>query len=430
MLLSFVVEDDDEDEGDDDEDLDEAEPGFEEFIKERNLAERNSSRDLEANRALYQRLERDDDVANAVDYFKQRYSKRNEVDRFGSSDQLSNTIAQQRLLPGVNDPNMWTVRCRMGEEKATCLLLMRKYLAYQHKADKQPLLIKSIIVKEGIKGYIYVEAFKQPHVKAAIEDVSNLKMGLYKQEMVPIKEMPDVLRVMKDVVRLKQGSWVRLKRTMFKDDLAQVDSVDTAQNQVTLKLVPRIDYARKRGMHRDQQHSKDDDANNKRKRRPAQRLFDLDLIKSVGGLPTKERDSDYWIFEYNRYNQRGFLIKTFPLSAVITEGVKPTLAELQRFEDSPDGGLDVDAAVLLGKTVVDKSHNFAPGDVVEVCQGELIHLNGVVVGIDGDKIRVMPKHEELKVSRLRLCTITWHLWPIKRNPDYEHRPLKRPCQIV
>jgi transcription elongation factor SPT5 len=283
----------------------------------------------------------------------------------------------------------------MGEEKATALLLMRKCIAYQHKTDKQPLLIKSVIVKEGIKGYIYVEAFKQPHVKAAIEDIGNLKMGLYKQEMVPIKEMPDVLRVIKDVVRLKQGSWVRLKRTMFKDDLAQVESVDTAQNQATLKLVPRIDYSRKRGLHKD--HKEDEDSKSKRKRRPAQRLFDLDLIKSVGGLPTKERDSDYWIFEYNRYNQRGFLIKTFPLSAVITEGVKPTLAELQRFEDSPDG-LDVDTAVTLGKTSIDKSHNFAPGDVVEVCQGELIHLNGVVVGIDGEKIRVMPKHEELKVK--------------------------------
>jgi len=40
--------------------------------------------------------------------------------------------------------------------------------------------------------------------------------------MVPIKEMSDVLRVVKDIPTLKTGTFVRLKRTIFKDDLAQV----------------------------------------------------------------------------------------------------------------------------------------------------------------------------------------------------------------
>ena len=53
---------------------------------------------------------------------------------------------------------------------------------------------------------------------------------------------------------------------------------------------------------------------------------------------------------------------------------------------------------MLSKTALDKSHNFIPGDVVEVCQGELIHLNGTIIGIDGDKVRMMPNHEELKVD--------------------------------
>jgi transcription elongation factor SPT5 len=36
---------------------------------------------------------------------------------------------------------------------------------------------------ELVRGFIYVEAYKQTHVKAAIEDISNLKMGLWKQEV-------------------------------------------------------------------------------------------------------------------------------------------------------------------------------------------------------------------------------------------------------
>jgi len=75
------------------------------------------------------------------------------------------------------------VKCKSGEEKMTALWLMRKYNAYLNKEGRQPLAIKSVIVKEGLRGFIYVEAYKQTHVKAAIEEISNLKMGLWKQEV-------------------------------------------------------------------------------------------------------------------------------------------------------------------------------------------------------------------------------------------------------
>ena len=40
--------------------------------------------------------------------------------------------------------------------------------------------------------------------------------------MVPIKEMTDVMKVVKETAHLKPKTWVRLKRGVFKDDLAQV----------------------------------------------------------------------------------------------------------------------------------------------------------------------------------------------------------------
>ena len=69
---------------------------------------------------------------------------------------------------------------------------------------------------------MYIEAFKQQHVKQAIEDIRNLSHGKWQQLMVPIKEMTDVLRVFKDDAALKRGSWVRIKRGMYRDDIAQV----------------------------------------------------------------------------------------------------------------------------------------------------------------------------------------------------------------
>ena len=65
--------------------------------------------------------------------------------------------------------------------------------------------------------------------------------------MVPTTEMKDVLRVIKSTQQLKAGMWVRLKRGVYKDDLAQIDYVESAQNQISVKMIPRIDYNKMRG---------------------------------------------------------------------------------------------------------------------------------------------------------------------------------------
>ena len=168
----------------------------------------------------------------------------------------------------------------------------------------EPLQIKSVVAPEGVKGYIYIEAYKQPHVKAAIENVGNLRMGIWKQQMVPIKEMTDVLRVVKEQTGLKAKQWVRLKRGIYKDDIAQVDYVDLAQNQVHLKLLPRIDYTRPRGALRTAQ-SESEALKRKKKRRPVAKPFDPEAIRAIGGEVTS--DGDFLIFEGNRYSRKGFV---------------------------------------------------------------------------------------------------------------------------
>jgi len=66
--------------------------------------------------------------------------------------------------------------------------------------------------------------------------ITSLRLATYNQQMVPIKEMTDVVRVVKERIGLRPRQWVRLKRGIYKDDLAQVDYVDMAQNQVHLKV--------------------------------------------------------------------------------------------------------------------------------------------------------------------------------------------------
>ena len=43
-----------------------------------------------------------------------------------------------------------------------------------------------------------------------------------------------------------QGQWVRIKGGLYQEDLAQVAAI-TTENQIWVKLIPRIDFSAKKG---------------------------------------------------------------------------------------------------------------------------------------------------------------------------------------
>lgn len=352
-----------------------------------------TARDIEAR----MRKEREHDLgfgdegmdAEAIEsYYRNRYNEDTAaLAHFGEGgEEMSDEITQQTLLPGVKDPNLWMVKCIIGTEKETVLRIMNKVMAYQH--TEQPLQIRSVVCPEHVRGYIYIEAFKQTHVKQVIEGINNLRIGQYTQQMVPIKEMTDVLRVVKEQVGLKARQWVRLKRGLYKDDLAQVDYVDMPQNQVHLKLLPRIDYSRPRGALRTNA-TEESSRNRSKKKRPPCKLFDPEKVRSIGGEISN--DGDFLMFEGNRFSRKGYLYKNFAINAILAEGVKPSLSELERFEEAPEG-----ISIELSSTDKEElAHSFSTGDNVEVIEGELVHLQGTVIGVDGTKITIKPNHKDL-----------------------------------
>uniref|UniRef100_A0A1I7YIZ5 Glutaredoxin domain-containing protein n=1 Tax=Steinernema glaseri TaxID=37863 RepID=A0A1I7YIZ5_9BILA len=100
------------------------------------------------------------------------------------------------------------------------------------------------------------------------------------------------------------------------------------------------------------------------------RLFDLDKVKEIGG--EVGQDGDFHVFEGGHY-RNGFLYKTYSLDAIMTDGVKPSLTELEKFQSSSD-----DFKKDLENTKVRTAPNvFVPGDVVEVIEGELMNLQGI-----------------------------------------------------
>lgn len=315
------------------------------------------------------------------EYIYRKYGSFSESSKQSSLDSVSEDITQQTLLPGIKDPNLWIVKCHSGEEKATTLHLMRKFIAFQDTED--PLQIKSVIASYGINGYIYIEAFKQQNVKHAIQNISSLRMGQWDQKMVPITEMTDVLKVFKRKPILSARQFVRLRTGLYRDDIAQIVNIDEAENSVYLKLLPRIDYMKLRGVIKNTHNGA---SKNKRKCRPAVKPFDCEAVRAIGGEVMT--NGNYFIFEGSQYRD-GFLYKKFSVNAIISDGVKPSLTELEWFTKMSN-----DFTVTLSSDSL-KSHNLSPDDNVEVCEGELKTLKGKVISVNGNMVIVMPKYDKL-----------------------------------
>ena len=95
------------------------------------------------------------------EYFKNKYVDESAAAYRCSSDgeEISDEITQHKLLTSIKYPNLWImVKCRIGEEKATALLMMRKFLTYQFSGE--PLQIKSVVALKGLKDFIYIESYK------------------------------------------------------------------------------------------------------------------------------------------------------------------------------------------------------------------------------------------------------------------------------
>lgn len=68
-------------------------------------------------------------------YFQERHATQITTHRGEIDDDAYDDITQNGLLPSTKDPNLWIVKCRMGEEKNIAQKIMRKYLALFNSED-------------------------------------------------------------------------------------------------------------------------------------------------------------------------------------------------------------------------------------------------------------------------------------------------------
>lgn len=257
---------------------------------------------------------------------------------------------------------------------------MRKYVDYAQ--TEHALRIKSVIARDNLKGYIYVEARSMADVQTAIDKLNNVYAS--KITIIPIGEMVDVVTIRKKMVSLKPGNWVRLLRGKYKGDLGQiVDMLDTNESAI-VKVIPRLDTADITVL----------DSSQKRKmnNRPPQRLFNRD------DFPRGEvsRRGGMFIYKTAEFDDQGFLHRIVKLNTLQSENVTPSLDELAKFSISDN---QQDPARLVS-SVAEQTEKFLTatfgvGDRVYVSRGDLKNAQGVVQAVMLDGVVVKMKDEVL-----------------------------------
>ena len=320
------------------------------------------------------------DVEAEEQRLKALYGRNRELSR--PSTVATSTVPRPFLLPTVTDPKLWLCKAQQGRERSSALALLRVVMERQYSG--QPLQIFSIIARDGLKGYVYIEAHKPIHIAQAIE-VAKLNHCLYPGQagkslvLVQLDEMPQVLQTNADsgsngstasTAEIPDiGAWVRVKRGRYANDLAQV--VDNAQDEgsydptnlntciIRVKLLPRLNF-----------NSSSSAAG---KERAPPRIFDPEEASKFGPV---SKSRGFWIFGGETYRD-GYIFNNIRLSSLIAGVVSPTPEELARFPDSDriaSDGLNSGSSEMIGSQEI----SLSAGDQVIVLEGEMKNLQATV----------------------------------------------------
>lgn len=339
------------------------------------------------------------DAEKQAEILRQRYA-RSRTSKVGGD---STVVPKRLLLPSVDDPSIWAVRCKEGKEREAIFSLMKR--VEERMGTKDELAITSAFERSGaaapIKGFIYVEAQRQAEVERALDGMMNVYPRT-KMMLIEIKEMPDLLRVSK-TAPLEPGAYVRLKRPpKYAGDLAQVLDVTENGLEVRVRYVPRLDY----GLHDDVNVSTDSGLNGspiKRKRpaagpRPPPRLFsDVEAKKRHARYLQGNPQTKTWTYMNDEY-VNGYCEKDVKIQQLQVKNVNPTLEEVTRFASGAEDGtenLDLNAlAASLKASTANAS--YLPGDVVEVYEGEQKGVIGKAVSVQAEIVTMAVSEGSLK----------------------------------
>lgn len=344
----------------------------------------------------HRELDRQRDLAASMDAEKQAQALKERYGRNRTTHADSAIVDQRMLLPSVDDPHIFRLKCKPGKEREVVFAIMKR--VEDRAATREPMQIISAFERGGpMAGNLYVEARVVADVMSALEGLQNVYMGT-KPMLIPISEMPDLLRTTKSK-QLEPGMYVRIKRGLYAGDLAIVDDLESNGIEVTLRLVPRLDYGANEELEVGDKRKRVGFAANKGPRPPARLFSELEARKRHSRYLTKNTgfsSSSTYTYHNDTYVD-GFLIKDFKTNMLITEDVNPTLEEVTKFaSDAEDGTENLDLSALAATIKSNTTGAFLPGDMVEIFQGEQRGVFGKAVSVHSDIVRIAVSDGPLK----------------------------------
>ncbi len=388
MDVEAEVDEDEEDFEEDEEELGKIDG----FIQDQNY-EDSGAHDDRLHREVDRRRDaiHEEDAERLADEYREKYG-RSAVSKYRGD---SNVVSQRLLLPSVNDPNIWGVRCKYGKEKELVRAILKKKISLQHSA--KPLEIYSCFQRDGFNGYIYIEARRPDAVEYAVRGLVNVY--IQNKIMVPVKEYTDLLRAVKrNDVELVPGTYVRVKRGKYTGDLAVVENLSENGLEAQLRLMPRLDYGKFNNDENGIDGEKRKRPTHNAKVRPQQRLFSEQEASQYDLKNLQRRGRNSFYYKSDLY-ENGYLIKDFKITFLETKDVNPRLEELTKINSTTDEGIDLQS---LAHSLKQSSSavTFQPGEKVSVVSGEQNGLHGRVYSSQADIVTIIVDSPELKGKKI------------------------------
>lgn len=229
-------EEDEEDEGGDDEELLDDEQHA--SATELQQAKKDAAARAEVHRK--QRQQTDEEInPEELERYYRNMDRQFDPSSEGALGEALTNAEQKSLQPSASDPKLFAVRVKAGKEREVVVCVLQK--AAMKRKEGKPLPIYSIVSQDYLGGMVYVEAYKENHVKMALENIRNVYQK--KVTLVPLQEMESAVSVEKRTSGgLKPGGWARVKSGRYAGDLARVLSLRSTSAQAVVQLVPRLDY--------------------------------------------------------------------------------------------------------------------------------------------------------------------------------------------
>lgn len=339
------------------------------------------------------------DAEKQAEILRQRYGNRRSAKNFGDSA----IVPKRLLLPSVDDPTIWAVRCKEGKEREVVFSIMKRIEERLGRSNE--LAITAAFERGGndsvMKGWVYVEAMRMNDVLTALDGMLNVYPRT-KCLLIEIKDMPNLLRVTKTPM-LGQGAYVRLTRPpRYKGDLAQVLDVTENGLEARVRYIPRIDY-----------NAKDDinklNADGKRKRaavRPPQRTFsEAEARKHAPRYLQGNPTTNTWTFMGEEF-ENGFVVRDVKIQQLTVTDVNASLEEVAKFASgAEDGSENLDLKALAASMKISNALvTYLPGDIIEVYSGEQKGVVGKATDVRGDIVTIAVTEGDLAGQTIEVPT--------------------------